>query len=208
MTPRIPSKPLKMPKQMCGLLSYLHADTLEAGCDEAGRGCIAGPVFAAAVILPKHFECSQLNDSKQLSERQRASLRFVIEENALAYAVASCSVQEIEEVNILHASIRAMHKALKKLNMLPEHILVDGSYFTAFQKIPHTCVVKGDATFMSIAAASILAKTYRDEYMETLHHTFPEYHWDRNKGYPTKQHRAAIKQHGATLHHRNGFKLL
>lgn len=203
-----PAQPIKVKNESHGLLPYMHANDMEVGCDEAGRGCIAGPVFAAAVVLPPHFECPQLNDSKQLTEKQRDALRLIIEESALDYAVASCSVKEIEEINILHASIKAMHKALRKLKRLPEHILVDGNHFKPFLKIPHTCVIKGDATFLSIAAASILAKTHRDEYMEKLHRKFPDYQWIKNKGYPTKQHREAIKIFGATPHHRKSFKLL
>ncbi len=202
------SQPMKIKNESHGLLPYMHAKHIEVGCDEAGRGCIAGPVFAAAVILPPHLECPQLNDSKQLTEKQRNALRLIIEENALDYAVASCSVQEIEEINILQASIKAMHKALKKLKHSPEHILVDGNHFKPFLKIPHTCVIKGDATFLSIAAASILAKTHRDEYMEELHREYPDYQWIKNKGYPTKQHREAIRNYGATPHHRKNFKLL
>lgn len=194
-------------KQCNPLLSCLEAGRLEAGCDEAGRGCLAGPVFAAAVILPDDFQCEGLNDSKQLTEKERAELRVIIEENALCYAVETCSPAEIDEINILWASVRAMHKALEKLSVTPEHILVDGNRFRPFANIPHTCVVKGDAKYRSIAAASILAKTYRDEYMQKLHKTYPAYDWCRNKGYPTKTHREAIVQYGITPYHRKSFRL-
>lgn len=180
---------------------------IEAGCDEAGRGCLAGPVFAAAVILPNNFYCEKLYDSKQLSEKDRDELRPIIEQNALCYAVDICTSQEIDEENILWASVHAMHKALAKLAIAPEHILVDGNRFRPFQKIPHTCVVKGDSLYMSIAAASILAKTHRDQYMQHLHEEFPVYDWVRNKGYPTKNHREAIIKYGITEHHRKSFNL-
>jgi ribonuclease HII len=189
------------------LLACMEADRLEAGCDEAGRGCLAGPVFAAAVILPDDFRCDGLNDSKQLSEKERNRLRTIIEENALCYAVETCSPEEIDEINILWASVKAMHRALARLAVLPEHILVDGNRFRPFGGIPHTCVIKGDAQYQSIAAASILAKTYRDEYMRQLHEKYPPYDWRRNKGYPTKAHREAIGLHGATPHHRKSFRL-
>lgn len=181
---------------------------IEAGCDEAGRGCLAGPVFAAAVILPPDFRCDALNDSKQLTEKEREELRTIIEEHALSYAVASCTPEEIDEVNILWASVRAMHKALERLTLPPEHILVDGNRFRPFRQIPHTCVVKGDATYLSIAAASVLAKTCRDAYMCRLHREFPVYDWLHNKGYPTKKHRDAIRQYGITEYHRKSFQLL
>ena len=180
---------------------------VEAGCDEAGRGCLSGPVFAAAVILPKDFRCDLLNDSKQLSETTRNELRILIELDAVAFAVASCTPQEIDQVNILWASVKAMHRALIKLQPEPQHILVDGNRFKPYRNIPHTCVVKGDARFMSIAAASVLAKTYRDEYMVRLHDEFPHYHWNTNKGYPTREHRQAIEKHGITEHHRRTFNL-
>ena len=194
-------------KEFNPLLSCMEPGRLEAGCDEAGRGCLAGPVFAAAVILPDDFRCDGLNDSKQLSEKERAALRIIIEENALSYAVGICSPAEIDEINILWASLKAMHKALDKLSVLPEHVLVDGNRFRPFGSIPYTCVVKGDAKYRSIAAASILAKTYRDEYMQHLHETYPVYDWSRNKGYPTKVHRDAIAQFGITPHHRKSFRL-
>ena len=194
-------------KQHKPLAHYFRAGCIEAGCDEAGRGCLAGPVFAAAVVLPPDFECPQLNDSKQLSEKQRSELRHIIEWQALSFAVGTCTPEEIDEMNILWASVKAMHKALALLTVKPEHILIDGNRFCPFQKIPHTCMVKGDSRFMSIAAASVLAKTYRDEYMERLHQEFPPYDWARNKGYPTRAHREAIRQHGITPHHRKSFNL-
>ena len=191
------------PLQFC-----LQSNRIEAGCDEAGRGCLAGPVFAAAVILPPDFRCDELNDSKQLSEKDRDRLRPIIEQNALCYAVEICSPEEIDEINILWASIKAMHKALAKLTVRPEHILVDGNQFRPFENIPYTLVVKGDGKYLSIAAASVLAKTYRDEYMQNLHEQFPVYDWASNKGYPTKTHREAIKKYGITEHHRKSFNLV
>ncbi len=169
---------------------------------------MAGPVFAAAVILPEGFQCEGLTDSKQLTEGQRRALRFVIEAEALCYAVASCSPEEIDAMNILWASVEAMHRALGRLTVIPEYILVDGNRFRPFRDIPHSCVVKGDSLFLSIAAASVLAKTYRDEYMEILHEQFPAYGWKRNKGYPTLEHREAIALHGITVHHRKSFRLM
>ncbi|MBP9031822.1 MAG: ribonuclease HII [Dysgonomonadaceae bacterium] len=186
----------------------MHPDMIEAGCDEAGRGCLAGPVFAAAVVLPSDFECDELNDSKQLSEKQRNRLRPLIEEQALSFAVAMCSNAEIDELNILWASVEAMHRALSKLVIMPQHILVDGNRFRNYEQIPHTCVVGGDAVYLSIAAASVLAKTYRDEYMTNLAREFPRYDWDCNKGYPTKAHREAIRKYGITPYHRKSFRLL
>ena len=179
----------------------------EAGCDEAGRGCLAGPVFAAAVILPDNFHNELLNDSKQLTEKQRDYLRPIIEQQALAWAVASMDNQEIDQINILNASIAAMHKALDGLSLLPQHIIIDGNRFKAYKNIPHLCIVKGDAKYMSIAAASVLAKTHRDEYMETLDKLFPVYNWNQNKGYPTQEHRDKIKQYGITDFHRKSFNL-
>lgn len=179
----------------------------EAGCDEAGRGCLAGPVFAAAVILPDNFHNELLNDSKQLTEKQRDYLRPIIEQQALAWAVASMDNQEIDQINILNASIAAMHKALDGLSLLPQHIIIDGNRFKAYKDIPHLCIVKGDAKYMSIAAASVLAKTHRDEYMETLDKLFPVYNWKQNKGYPTQEHRDKIKQYGITDFHRKSFNL-
>ena len=186
----------------------MQPNRIEAGCDEAGRGCLAGPVFAAAVVLPDRFDCPQLNDSKQLSEKQRYQLREVIEKNALSFAVEICTPEEIDEINILWASVKAMHRALAKLSTPPDHILVDGNRFRPFNEIPYTCVVKGDSKFLAIAAASVLAKTYRDEYMTQLHRDFPYYDWAKNKGYPTKTHREAIKNHGVTVHHRKSFNLM
>lgn len=189
------------------LKTRMKPDSIEAGCDEAGRGCLAGPVFAAAVILPSDFDCKELNDSKQLSEKQRNRLRYIIEEKAICYSVASCSPEEIDKLNILWASVDAMHKALSSLSVQPEHIIVDGNRFHSYNEIEYTCVVKGDSKFQSIAAASILAKTYRDEYMKQLGQHYPEYEWSKNKGYPTKKHREAIKLYGVTEHHRKSFNL-
>lgn len=185
-----------------------NTNCMEAGCDEAGRGCLAGPVFAAAVILPDNFSNELLNDSKQLSEKQRARLRTVIENEALAWAVASVDNHEIDQINILNASILAMHRALDQLKVRPEHIIVDGNRFKPYRTIPHLCIVKGDGKYMSIAAASILAKTHRDEYMEKLHRQFPHYNWKKNKGYPTKEHRQGIAEYGTTDFHRMSFNLL
>jgi ribonuclease HII len=193
---------------MAKLELFYEPNVLEAGCDEAGRGCLAGPVFAAAVILPADFEHPLLNDSKQLSEKKRYLLREFIEAHALDYAVASYSPQEIDQVNILNASIFSMHRALAQLKTQPEHIIVDGNRFKPYEKIPFTTIVKGDGKYLSIAAASVLAKTYRDDYMLALHENFPVYLWNQNKGYPTKDHRAAIKAHGITEHHRKTFRLL
>ncbi|MBD5284764.1 MAG: ribonuclease HII [Bacteroides sp.] len=189
------------------LQPFLNPGIIEAGCDEAGRGCLCGPVSCAAVILPPDFECPELNDSKQLSEKKRAALRPYIEEHALAWAVVMVEADEIDRINILQASITGMHRALDVLSIRPEHILVDGNRFRKYNDIPHTTVVKGDATYMSIAAASILAKTHRDELMERLAEEYPEYGWAVNKGYPTKAHRAAIAQYGPTPHHRLTFRL-
>ncbi|MDO5522688.1 MAG: ribonuclease HII [Bacteroidia bacterium] len=186
----------------------MRSNCIEAGCDEAGRGCLAGPVFAAAVVLPSGFRCDELNDSKQLSEKSRSRLRSVIEQHALCYAVEVCTPEEIDELNILWASVKAMHKAIAKLTIRPEHILVDGNRFRPFENVPHTLVVKGDGKYLSIAAASVLAKTYRDEYMQRLHQQFPVYNWECNKGYPTKHHREAIKNHGITEFHRKSFNLM
>jgi len=193
----------RLPLQYC-----LKPDCLEAGCDEAGRGCLAGPVFAAAVILPPDFRNEVLNDSKQLTESQRNELRLLIEENAVSFAVASCSPGEIDAMNILWASIEAMHRSLARLSTPPEHILVDGNRFRPYHAIPHTCIVRGDATYLSVAAASVLAKTYRDDYMKRLHEAFPEYGWASNKGYPTAIHREAIRQLGITPWHRRSFALM
>ncbi len=190
------------------LQSFLIAGRVEAGCDEAGRGCLAGPVTAAAVILPPDFSNELLNDSKQLTERQRDRLRPIIEREAVAWAVAMVSPQEIDHMNILRASITAMHRALDQLLVRPEAILVDGNRFYPYHDIPHTTIVKGDGKLMSIAAASVLAKTHRDELMRQLDEEFPQYGWAKNKGYPTPDHRAAIAAHGASPHHRRTFQLL
>jgi ribonuclease HII len=190
------------------LLPYLNKDQIEAGCDEAGRGCLAGSVFAAAVILPVDFHNELLNDSKQLTEKQRYALREVVEKEAIAWAVGLVTPEEIDKINILNASILAMHRAVDQLTVRPEHLLIDGNRFKKYNDIPHTTVVKGDGKYLSIAAASILAKTYRDDYMNRLHQEFPVYDWDHNKGYPTKKHRAGIAQHGTTSYHRMTFNLL
>lgn len=178
------------------------------GCDEAGRGCLAGPVTAAAVILPKNYTNKTLNDSKQLNEKTRNQLRLEIEHDALTWAVSFVDREEIDKYNILNASILAMHRSIEKLRFPPELILVDGNRFKPLNFIPHVCVVKGDSKYLSIAAASILAKTHRDEYMLDLHQKFPHYDWKNNKGYPTAKHRNAIKKHGITTHHRRSFKML
>ncbi|MDD6767025.1 MAG: ribonuclease HII [bacterium] len=190
------------------LLPYLEAHRIEAGCDEAGRGCLAGPVFAAAVILPETFQNELLNDSKQLTEKRRYALRPIIEQEALAWAVGIVMPEEIDRINILKASFLAMHRAVDQLKVRPQHLLIDGNRFTPYPDVPHTTIVKGDGTYMSIAAASILAKTYRDDYMNQLDEQFPVYHWKENKGYPTKAHREAIRQFGITPHHRKSFTLL
>ena len=190
------------------LLPYLEAHRIEAGCDEAGRGCLAGPVFAAAVILPETFQNELLNDSKQLTEKRRYALRPIIEQEALAWAVGIVTPEEIDRINILKASFLAMHRAVDQLKVRPQHLLIDGNRFTPYTDVPHTTIVKGDGTYMSIAAASILAKTYRDDYMNQLDEQFPVYHWKENKGYPTKAHREAIRQFGITPHHRKSFTLL
>lgn len=181
---------------------------LEAGCDEAGRGCLCGPVACAAVILPEDFECEGLNDSKKLTEKQREALRPIIEEKAIAWSVVMVDAKEIDRINILNASIVGMHRALDTLSRLPAHILVDGNRFKPYRDIPHTTVVGGDGKYMAIAAASVLAKTHRDELMMRLHKQFPGYGWDSNKGYPTKSHREAIRTLGATPLHRRTFHLL
>ena len=185
-----------------------YPDKIEAGCDEAGRGCLAGPVFAAAVILPDDFSNELLNDSKQLSEKKRDELRIIIEQKALAWAVASIDNEEIDKINILNASIAAMQKALGMLSVKPEHILIDGNRFKPYKDIEHHCIIKGDGKYMPIAAASILAKTHRDEYMKKIHEEYPSYDWQRNKGYPTKEHRAQIRIHGISPFHRKTFNLL
>lgn len=190
------------------LLPFLHKNEIEAGCDEAGRGCLAGPVFAAAVILPVNFANSLLNDSKQLSEKRRGELRSIIEREALAWAVSKVDPPEIDELNILWASVRAMHLAIGQLKLHPTMLLIDGDRFRSYPGIPHECIVKGDGKFMSIAAASILAKTHRDEHMAALAKKYPHYGWERNKGYPTREHREGIRRFGATAAHRKSFQLL
>ena len=206
------------------LEAYYKEGLIEAGCDEAGRGCLAGPVFAAAVILPSDFRNEMLNDSKQLTEKKRYQLREVIEREALAWAVGIVDNNEIDKINILNASILAMHRALDQLTVRPEYIIVDGNRWKPYQEltandnvndndnepkvVPATTIVKGDGKYLSIAAASILAKTYRDDFMLRIHEEFPQYHWDKNKGYPAKVHREAIRQYGTTPYHRMSFNLL
>ena len=190
------------------LRPYMQKGRIEAGCDEAGRGCLAGPVCAAAVILPDGFTNADINDSKQLSPQKRQQLRLLIEQTALAWAVVMIPPQTIDKINILQASILGMNQAVEQLNIKPEHLLIDGNKFNRHQHIPYTCVIKGDATYLSIAAASILAKTHRDEYMENLAAEFPQYGWDGNKGYPTAMHRKAIQEYGITIHHRKSFTLI
>lgn len=190
------------------LKPYLHKGVVEAGCDEAGRGCLAGPVFAAAVVLPEDFEHPLVMDSKKLSETKREEARAIVEERAISWAVAQVDPKEIDKINILNASFLAMHRAIEGLNVRPEALLIDGNRFHPFEDIPYECVVKGDAKFLSIAAASILAKTYRDDFMKAAAKEFPAYHWESNKGYPTAEHRKAIQFHGATKHHRRSFRLL
>ena len=189
------------------LLNYLHEGLVEAGCDEAGRGPLAGPVFAAAVILPKDFYHPLLNDSKKMTEKAREELRPIIEREAIAWAVEEVSAAEIDTINILNASIAGMQRAVRKLGVKPEFLLIDGNRFKPFDDYKYQCVVKGDATYASIAAASVLAKTYRDEYMRKLAQEYPQYGWERNMGYPTKEHVEAIIKHGYTPHHRKSFHL-
>ena len=190
------------------LKNAYYINKVEAGCDEAGRGCLAGSVFAAAVILPPDYENELLNDSKQLSEKKRYLLRSMIEKDALAWAVGVVTAAEIDKINILNASFLAMHRALDALSVRPEAIIVDGNRFKPYQDVPHTTIVKGDGKYLSIAAASILAKTYRDDYMKAIAEEFPQYDWRSNKGYPTKKHRAAIKEYGISPYHRKSFTLL
>ena len=180
----------------------------EAGTDEAGRGCLSGPVVAAAVILPNDFRHELLNDSKQLSEKKRQFLRPIIEKHALSYGVAYVFQEKIDEINILNASILAMHKSIEEMSVEPEFIVVDGNRFKNYKDIPHQTIIKGDGKYLNIAAASVLAKTYRDDYMEKIHQEYPDYNWAKNKGYPTKEHREAIKRIGKCKHHRNSFRLL
>lgn len=190
------------------LLSHLMPGRVEAGCDEAGRGCLAGPVFAAAVILPEDFQHPLINDSKKLKAADRYAARKIVEEHALSWAVAQFSPAEIDEYNIFRSSYLAMHKALDHLEVRPDHLLIDGKHFIPYQDLPYDCIIKGDGKYCSIAAAGILAKTYRDDWMLALHHKYPHYGWDSNQGYPTKAHRAAIRTHGITPEHRRSFRLL
>ncbi len=190
------------------LSPYYYKDKIEAGCDEAGRGCLAGSVYAAAVILPKDYHNDLLNDSKQLTARQRYQLREMIERDAIAWAVGIATAQEIDQMNILRASITAMHRAIDQLSVRPEALIIDGNRFYPYHDLPHTTIVKGDGKYLSIAAASILAKTYRDDYMLKLHEEYPYYGWDHNAGYPTKEHRQGIAEHGLTPYHRKTFNQL
>ncbi|WP_295336724.1 ribonuclease HII [Flavobacterium sp.] len=190
------------------LLNYYSDFSLECGTDEAGRGCLAGPVTAAAVILPEHFSLDYLNDSKQISEKTRKQLKPLIEDKAVSFAVTHLEPSVIDNINILNASIKAMQESILKLNPLPEYIIVDGNRFKPLNQIPYTTIVKGDSKYLSIAAASVLAKTYRDEYMDKIHEEFPMYNWKKNKGYPTIEHREAIKKYGPTKYHRISFRLL
>lgn len=189
------------------LQAYFHNQLIEAGCDEAGRGCLAGPVFAAAVILPKDFSHPLLNDSKQVIEKDRYELRTVIQEKAIAYSVTSLCNKKIDKYNILQASVKGMQQAVKNLSVQPEFLLIDGNYFKRYKKLPHKCVIKGDAIYASIAAASILAKTYRDDYMKELHKKYPRYNWINNKGYGTKEHQEALNKWGPCRYHRSSFRL-
>ncbi len=193
---------------MTPLKQFHHFPIGEAGTDEAGRGCLAGPVTAAAIILPKGFENDVLNDSKQLSETKRSHLKPILEKQAITFAVSHVSPNEIDKINILNASFLAMHRALENLKQYPKFILVDGNRFKPFKKITHECIIKGDGKYVSIAAASVLAKTYRDAYMLKIHQEYPAYNWAKNKGYPTKEHREAIRKHGLTPYHRKSFRQL
>ena len=190
------------------LASHYYEGKIEAGCDEAGRGCLAGSVYAAAVILPENYQNELLNDSKQLTEKRRYQLREIIQRDAVAWAVGIVTTEEIDKINILNASILAMHRALDQLKVRPEAVIVDGNRFKKYQDLPHTTIVKGDGKYLSIAAASILAKTYRDDYMNQLAKEYPQYDWLSNKGYPTKKHRDAIRQYGITPYHRKSYNLL
>ena len=190
------------------LASHYYTGKVEAGCDEAGRGCLAGSVYAAAVIFPEDYQNDELNDSKQLTDRRRKLLREIIQRDAIAWAVGIVTPEEIDRINILNASILAMHRALDQLQVRPEAIIVDGNRFKPYQQLPHTTIVKGDGKFLSSAAASILAKTYRDDYMDELAKEYPQYDWLSNKGYPTKKHREAIRQYGITPYHRKSFNML
>ena len=190
------------------LKPYLVPEVIEAGCDEAGRGCLAGSVYAAAVVFPPDYQNEEINDSKQLTDARRHKLREIIERDALTWAVGIVTAEEIDQINILNASILAMHRALEKLDLTPQSIIVDGNRFKPYRDVPYQTIVKGDGKFLSIAAASILAKTYRDDYMDMINEDFPMYGWNRNKGYPTKEHRDAIRQHGISPYHRKSFNLL
>lgn len=190
------------------MLQHFNFNGIICGVDEAGRGCIAGPVVAAAVILPKNFTHDFLNDSKQLSEKQRSELRPIIEKNGIAFGVGIIDNHKIDEVNILQATYLAMHQAIDKINTKIDLLIIDGNRFKSYKKIPHQTIIKGDGKYIEIAAASVLAKTYRDEIMENLHHKFPHYKWNKNKGYPTIEHRAAVKELGASQYHRHTFRLL
>jgi ribonuclease HII len=190
------------------LKKFFNKEHIEAGCDEAGRGCLAGPVYAAAVILPKNFSNKLLNDSKQLTEQERNKLRPIIEKKAIAWAVGIVSNQEIDEINILNASFLAMHRALDQLTTIPSSLIIDGNRFNKYKNIPHTCIIEGDAKYLSIAAASVLAKTYRDDFMKQIHELHPSYGWSHNKGYATKWHRDALEKHGPNEYHRKSFTLL
>ncbi|MCQ2268576.1 MAG: ribonuclease HII [Bacteroidaceae bacterium] len=190
------------------LKPYFQEEQIEAGCDEAGRGCLAGAVYAAAVILPKDYQNERLNDSKQLTEKQRYELREEIQRDAIAWAVGVVDEKEIDEINILRASFLAMHRAIDQLKVRPGYLIIDGNRFNRYQDLPYSTIVKGDGKYLSIAAASILAKTYRDDYMNRLHEEYPVYDWNKNKGYPTKKHRAAIAEHGVSPYHRLSYNLL
>ena len=190
------------------LASHYYAGKIEAGCDEAGRGCLAGSVYAAAVILPEDYQNNELNDSKQLTDKRRKQLRDIIQRDAIAWAVGIVTPEEIDRINILNASILAMHRALDQLSVRPEAVIIDGNRFKPYQQLPYTTIVKGDGKYLSIAAASILAKTYRDDYMDALALEYPQYDWLSNKGYPTKKHREAIRQYGITKYHRRTFNML
>ena len=190
------------------LASHYYEGKIEAGCDEAGRGCLAGSVYAAAVILPENYQNDLLNDSKQLTEKRRYERREIIERDAVAWAVGIVTPEEIDKINILNASILAMHRAIDQLKVRPEAVIIDGNRFKKYKDLPHTTIVKGDAKYLSIAAASILAKTYRDDYMNELAKEYPQYDWLSNKGYPTKKHREAIRQYGITPYHRKSYNLL
>lgn len=190
------------------LASHYYEGKVEAGCDEAGRGCLAGSVYAAAVIFPENYQNEELNDSKKLTDKCRKQLREIIQRDAVAWAVGIVTPEEIDKINILNASILAMHRALDQLKVRPEAVIVDGNRFKSYQSLPHTTIVKGDGKYLSIAAASILAKTYRDDYMDKLAEEYPQYDWLSNKGYPTKKHREAIRQYGITPYHRKTFNML